>query len=462
MRYISTRGAWADAPQPFSAILLEGLAPDGGLAVPQAYPRLTDAEQVALRRVPYPDLAFAVLSRYCTDIPPDDLKSIIDRTYTKATFGSDAITPVTTLEPGLHLLHVSNGPTLAFKDIALQLLGNLFEYTLAKSGRTLNILGATSGDTGSSAEYAMRGKRGIDVFMLSPKDRMSPFQQAQMFSLAGRQHPQRRDRRRVRRMPGHRQGRVFRCCVQSSLPDRHGQFDQLGARRRPGRLLFQRLFRRGEGARRAGRLRRAHRQFRQHPRRTRRARDGTAHPSADPRDQRKRRARRVLPHRALSAAPGRRDARDLQSVDGHLQGVELRAVRVRHGRPRSCRHAEAVGLHRPRGRIRACRRAALGSCRRIRLRFGGQHARRSYRDDPPHAFKTSDRRRSAHRRRAQGRTRTARPAGAARVHRDGAAGQIQRNDQGSARARAQTPRRPTRTSKAGRSVVPCCPSRSIG
>ncbi|MET0682677.1 MAG: threonine synthase [Casimicrobiaceae bacterium] len=184
MRYISTRGAWADAPQPFSAILLEGLAPDGGLAVPQAYPRLTDAEQVALRRVPYPDLAFAVLSRYCTDIPPGDLKSIIDRTYTKATFGSDAITPVTTLEPGLHLLHVSNGPTLAFKDIALQLLGNLFEYTLAKSGRTLNILGATSGDTGSSAEYAMRGKRGIDVFMLSPKDRMSPFQQAQMFSLA--------------------------------------------------------------------------------------------------------------------------------------------------------------------------------------------------------------------------------------------------------------------------------------
>jgi threonine synthase len=184
MRYISTRGAWADAPQPFSAILLEGLAPDGGLAVPESYPRLTDAEHAALRHVSYPDLAFAVLSRYCTDIPPADLKALIDRTYTQATFGSDAIVPVTKLEPGVHLLHASNGPTLAFKDIAMQLLGNLFEYTLAKDGRRLNILGATSGDTGSSAEYAMRGKRGIDVFMLSPKGRMSPFQQAQMYSLA--------------------------------------------------------------------------------------------------------------------------------------------------------------------------------------------------------------------------------------------------------------------------------------
>ena len=184
MRYVSTRGAWADAPQPFSAILLEGLAPDGGLAVPEAYPRLTDLEQAALRRLPYPELAFAVLSHYCTDIPPVDLRALIDRTYTKATFGTDAIAPVTAVEPGVHLLHVSNGPTLAFKDIALQLLGNLFEYALAKDGSTLNILGATSGDTGSAAEYAMRGKRGIDVFMLSPKDRMSPFQQAQMFSLA--------------------------------------------------------------------------------------------------------------------------------------------------------------------------------------------------------------------------------------------------------------------------------------
>ena len=184
MRYVSTRGAWADNPQPFSAILLEGLAPDGGLAVPETYPALSAAELAALRFESYPDLAFAILSRFIDDIPGPVLKALIDRTYTRETFGRGDITPVTALEPGLHLLHVSNGPTLAFKDIALQLLGNLFQHVLSQQGRRLNILGATSGDTGSSAEYAMRGKRGIAVFMLSPKGRMSPFQTAQMFSLA--------------------------------------------------------------------------------------------------------------------------------------------------------------------------------------------------------------------------------------------------------------------------------------
>jgi threonine synthase len=183
MRYVSTRGAWGEDPQPFSAILLEGLAPDGGLAMPQDYPRLAAADLAALAPLGYRELAHAVLSRFIDDIPAADLKALIDRSYTAATFGSDDITPVTTLAPGLHLLHVSNGPTLAFKDIALQLLGNLFEYVLTTQGRDLNILGATSGDTGSSAEYAMRGKRGIRVFMLSPQGRMSPFQQAQMYSL---------------------------------------------------------------------------------------------------------------------------------------------------------------------------------------------------------------------------------------------------------------------------------------
>src|SRR5512143_3437363 len=184
MRYISTRGAWAADPQPFSAILLEGLAPDGGLAVPERYPRLGVAELEALRPLSYRALALAVLAPFIDDIPRDDLRQLVERTYTKAAFGSDEIAPVTALEPGVHLLHVSNGPTLAFKDIALQLLGNLFEYVLAREGRTLNILGATSGDTGSSAEYALLGKAHIRVFMLSPKGRMSPFQQAQMFALA--------------------------------------------------------------------------------------------------------------------------------------------------------------------------------------------------------------------------------------------------------------------------------------
>jgi threonine synthase len=183
VNYVSTRGAWHEAPQPFSAILLEGLAPDGGLAVPQAYPRLSAEELASLRRLSYPDLALAILGRFIGDIPTAALRDIVRRTYNAGTFGSDDITPLSTLEPGLHLLHLSNGPTLAFKDIALQLLGNLFDHALGDNGRPLNILGATSGDTGSSAEHAMRGKRRIAVFMLSPRGRMSAFQQAQMYAL---------------------------------------------------------------------------------------------------------------------------------------------------------------------------------------------------------------------------------------------------------------------------------------
>jgi threonine synthase len=183
MRYVSTRGAWRDDAQPFRSILLEGLAPDGGLAVPTHYPQLSREALAALRGKPYPELAFAVLAQFITDIAPDDLRAIIARTYTAAAFGDPRIAPLTTLEPGLHLLHLSNGPTLAFKDIALQLLGNLFEHALRDGDRTLNILGATSGDTGSSAEYAMRGKRHLAVFMLSPHRRMSAFQQAQMYSI---------------------------------------------------------------------------------------------------------------------------------------------------------------------------------------------------------------------------------------------------------------------------------------
>ena len=180
--YASTRGAWWDAPQPFSAILLEGLAPDGGLTVPLAYPELARDELAKLRPLAYPDLAAAILARFIGDIPRADLDALVRRTYTRERFASDEITPLSTLEPGLHLLHLSNGPTLAFKDVALSLLGHLFEYALRDAGR-LNILGATSGDTGSSAEYAMLGRRGIIVFMLSPHGRMSAFQQAQMYSL---------------------------------------------------------------------------------------------------------------------------------------------------------------------------------------------------------------------------------------------------------------------------------------
>ncbi len=181
MRYISTRGGMQ--PRTFREILLEGLATDGGLAMPESYPRYTPADLARLRKFNYPDLAFDVLSRYIDDIPGADLKRLIDNTYTADVFGSDDITPLKTLEPGLHLLQLSNGPTLAFKDVAMQLLGNLFEYVLSQNHGELNILGATSGDTGSAAEYAMRGKRGVRVFMLSPHGKMSRFQTAQMYSL---------------------------------------------------------------------------------------------------------------------------------------------------------------------------------------------------------------------------------------------------------------------------------------
>jgi len=181
MRYISTRGGMA--PARFSDVVLEGLAPDGGLVVPERYPAVTLQELSRWRSLTYPQLALEILRRYADDIAEGELKILLDRTYTAQVFGSADITPVKALMPGVHLLALSHGPTLAFKDLAMQWLGNLFEYVLAKTGGELNILGATSGDTGSAAEEAMRGKRGLRVFMLSPYGKMSPFQTAQMYSV---------------------------------------------------------------------------------------------------------------------------------------------------------------------------------------------------------------------------------------------------------------------------------------
>jgi len=184
MQYISTRAAKGQAqPKRFCEILLEGLAPDGGLYLPMHYPKLSGDTLMRWRSLPYADLAFEILSLYVDDIPATDLRALCRKTYTAEVFGTEAIAPLKHLEEGLYLEALSNGPTLAFKDMAMQLLGNLFEYELARRGEELNIFGATSGDTGSAAEYAMRGKKGVRVFMTSPDGRMSPFQQAQMFSL---------------------------------------------------------------------------------------------------------------------------------------------------------------------------------------------------------------------------------------------------------------------------------------
>ena len=185
MLYLSTRGH--PDRKHFCDILLEGLAPDGGLYLPEHYPQIDDAKLTQLRKAyheqGYAELAFQILSLYIDDIPAADLKALCAKTYTAEVFGTGEIVPLRHLEDGLWLEALSNGPTLAFKDMAMQLLGNLFEYELKRRGEQLNILGATSGDTGSAAEYAMRGKQGIRVFMLSPEGRMSAFQQAQMFSL---------------------------------------------------------------------------------------------------------------------------------------------------------------------------------------------------------------------------------------------------------------------------------------
>jgi threonine synthase len=192
MHYLSTRGH--EARPGFSEILLGGLAPDGGLYLPSRYPQVSKTELDGWRHLSYAQLAAEILKKFAADIPAADIEALTAKTYTPDVYRNgrpgdniEAITPLRTLESSgsrtLLLQSLSNGPTLAFKDMAMQLLGNLFEYTLAKQGAELNILGATSGDTGSAAEYAMRGKRGIRVFMLSPHQKMSAFQTAQMFSL---------------------------------------------------------------------------------------------------------------------------------------------------------------------------------------------------------------------------------------------------------------------------------------
>jgi len=188
MKYISTRGP--GGKKTFSEILLEGLAKDGGLYLPEKYPQVTKTELNLFRKMKYADLAYAILKKFEIDIPDKDLKKICNSSHTEKIFkygrnpkSAKDITPVIKLEKNLYLQELSNGPTLAFKDMAMQILGNLFEYILEKKNKSLNILGATSGDTGSAAEYALRGKKRINVFMLSPLGKMSEFQRSQMYTL---------------------------------------------------------------------------------------------------------------------------------------------------------------------------------------------------------------------------------------------------------------------------------------
>ena len=181
MKYISTRGGMQ--AQSFQDVLLEGLATDGGLAVAQSLPVISAELLESWRALTYPQLAAQVLSYFITDIEPVRLLEMTEAAYTTDLFRSETIVDVRELGNGMSLLGVSEGPTLAFKDMAMQFLGQVFPYVLQARNTTLNILGATSGDTGSAAEYAMRAKPGVAVFMLSPHGRMSSFQRAQMYSL---------------------------------------------------------------------------------------------------------------------------------------------------------------------------------------------------------------------------------------------------------------------------------------
>ncbi|MFK4760044.1 threonine synthase [Microbacterium sp. ZW T5_45] len=178
MQYISTRGGMQ--PLPYCDTLLEGLATDGGLAVPETMPVVDGDTLERWRALTYPQLATEVLGLFATDIPREDLARMTAAAYEPF---PEEVVPLRDIDGDLTLVGLSEGPTLAFKDMAMQFLGQVVEYALERKGSVLNILGATSGDTGSAAEHALRGKERISVFMLSPQGRMSPFQRAQMFSL---------------------------------------------------------------------------------------------------------------------------------------------------------------------------------------------------------------------------------------------------------------------------------------
>ena len=175
MQYLSTRGGIS--PIPFTQAVMMGLADDGGLLLPRTIPRVGSDTFNSWKDLTYQELAFQVMSRFIDDIPDSDLRDLINSSY--ATFQVKEVTPVVHLG-GLHILELFHGPTLAFKDVALQFLGNLFEYLLEKNDGVMNILGATSGDTGSAAIYGVRGKKRINIFILHPHKRVSPIQEKQM------------------------------------------------------------------------------------------------------------------------------------------------------------------------------------------------------------------------------------------------------------------------------------------
>ncbi len=175
MKYVSTRGGMS--PIEFSETVFEGLAPDGGLILPEKIPQLSEEEIERLKTLNYPELALEVFKYFVGDIPEGDLTPLVLKAYSR--FRHPEVVPLKKVD-GIYILELFYGPTFAFKDIALQFLGELFEYLLIKSGKKINILGATSGDTGSAAIYGVRGKKNISIFILHPHKRVSEVQALMM------------------------------------------------------------------------------------------------------------------------------------------------------------------------------------------------------------------------------------------------------------------------------------------
>jgi threonine synthase len=176
MKFISTRG---QAPAlGFSDAVATGLAPDGGLYLPERLPTFVADDLARFASLSYPELCYEFMSRFATDIPPETLRALVARSYT--TFSHPDIAPVVQLDPRTYVLELFHGPTLAFKDFALQLLGNLYGHQCATRGQSINVLGATSGDTGSAAIHGLLGKPGTAIFILYPDGRTSPLQERQM------------------------------------------------------------------------------------------------------------------------------------------------------------------------------------------------------------------------------------------------------------------------------------------
>jgi threonine synthase len=180
LRYISTRGA---APAlGFTDVLLAGLARDGGLYVPETWPKLTADEIRALRGLSYEEIAFRIMRPFVGgQIADADFQAMIADAY--GTFRHQAVVPLKQLDDNLWFMELFHGPTLAFKDVALQLVGRLYDHVLTKRGARVTIVGATSGDTGSAALEACRDRAGIDIFMLHPKGRVSEVQRRQMTTI---------------------------------------------------------------------------------------------------------------------------------------------------------------------------------------------------------------------------------------------------------------------------------------